>query len=91
MRKALLSTLAASLLALGSYAAPASAVERTLTLDPARTEVTFVLGATGHDVHGVLHLKEGGLRFDPAAHTVSGLALITTSLRIEAMVDPPAG
>lgn len=37
---------------------------RTLALDPAATEITFLLGATGHDVHGILHLASGQLGFD---------------------------
>lgn len=80
MRKALLSLLAASLLALGLTSTTALAAERTLSLDPAHTEVTFLLGATGHDVHGVLHLQEGLLRFDPAAHTASGDVVIDVRL-----------
>ena len=50
MRKHLLPLLPITLFVLAPLAAPAIAVERTLTLDPTRTEVTFELGATGHDV-----------------------------------------
>jgi polyisoprenoid-binding protein YceI len=70
-----------SLLAVAAFAvAPASAVERTLTLDPQSTEVTFVLDATGHDVHGILHLKEGVIRFDPETYTASGDVVIDARL-----------
>jgi polyisoprenoid-binding protein YceI len=44
----------------------------TLTLDPASTEVTFLLGATGHDVHGILHLSSGQIGFDSEAGTAWG-------------------
>ena len=37
---------------------------RSLALDPDATEITFLLGATGHDVHGILHLSSGQLGFD---------------------------
>ena len=33
-------------------------------LDPAATKVSFLLGATGHDVHGLLVLSSGDLRID---------------------------
>lgn len=46
--------------------------ESLLTLDPAATEVTFTLPATGHEVHGVLHLKSGSIRYDQASGAVSG-------------------
>jgi polyisoprenoid-binding protein YceI len=61
-------------------AAPAAAEERTLTLDPQTTEVTFLLGATGHDVHGVLHLAEGTIRFDAVAKTAAGEVVIDARL-----------
>jgi len=80
MRKTLLPVLAFAWLALGRMAAPALAEERTLTLDPAATEVTFLLGATGHDVHGVLHLARGLIRFDAAAKTAEGDVAIDARL-----------
>jgi polyisoprenoid-binding protein YceI len=80
MRKALLPLLAVSLLASGLCSTAALAAERTLSLDPAHTEVTFLLGATGHDVHGVLHLQGGVIRFDAAAGTASGDVVIDARL-----------
>ena len=44
----------------------------TLSLDPAATEITFLLGASGHDVHGVLHLATGQIGFDPEKGTAWG-------------------
>jgi polyisoprenoid-binding protein YceI len=72
MRRTLLPSIPITLLALVSLVSPAIAVERTLTLDPAQTEVTFELRATGHDVHGILHLGGGAIRFDTATRAASG-------------------
>jgi polyisoprenoid-binding protein YceI len=72
MRKALRPLVPITLLILLSLASAATAAERTLTLDPTKTEVTFELGATGHDVHGVLHLQSGAIRFDTATGAASG-------------------
>lgn len=79
MQRPLLASFA-SLLAALSTLAPARAIERTLTLDPQTTEVTFLLGATGHDVHGILHLKEGAIRFDTDADTASGEVVVDARL-----------
>jgi hypothetical protein len=46
--------------------------EHTFVLDPQRTVLSFVLGATGHDVHGLLHATGGELRFDTGKGTASG-------------------
>jgi polyisoprenoid-binding protein YceI len=80
MQRSLLAS-ATSLLAAAAFAAaPACAVERTVTLDPQSTEVTFLLGATGHDVHGILHLRQGVIRFDTDADTASGEVSIDARL-----------
>jgi len=50
----------------------AGAAERTLELDGAHSEVAFDLPATGHDVHGLISLKRGEIRFDDEAGTASG-------------------
>lgn len=73
-RRAVLAVAAAVGVALvaGFQAAPAEAVERTLKLDGAQTRVAFDLPATGHDVHGLISLKEGEIRFDDEAGTASG-------------------
>lgn len=51
---------------------PLAAAEHTLVLDAGRTEVAFSLAATGHDVHGTLHLREGAVTFDPDTGVASG-------------------
>ncbi len=51
---------------------PLLAGEQTLTLDPETSQVTFVLEATGHDVHGNLFLQSGEIRFDPVTGAATG-------------------
>ncbi len=80
MRKALMPLVPVTLLVLALLASPAIATERTLALDPTQTEVTFELGATGHDVHGVLHLERGAIRFDTATGAASGDVTINARL-----------
>ena len=53
-----------------ALAAPAGA--ETLALDPARSTLTFVLGATGHDVEGTLALAEGSIDFDRSTGAAGG-------------------
>jgi polyisoprenoid-binding protein YceI len=48
------------------------AEQRVLVLDPAASKVSFVLGATGHDVEGNLALQSGRIVFDPATGAASG-------------------
>lgn len=66
----LLATLVAAAGAAGQSAAAAE--ELDLRLDPAETEVSFAVGATGHDVHGHLVLQDGEIHFDPASGAASG-------------------
>jgi len=44
----------------------------TLHIDPAQTEVEYLLGATLHSVHGTFHLKQGDFTYDPATGKASG-------------------
>lgn len=48
------------------------ATENTLVLSPEATEVSFDLDATGHDIHGLIGLQSGEIRFDPATGVASG-------------------
>lgn len=61
-----------SLVLIGSLAGPALSAEQVLTLDPEATEITFLLEATGHDVHGQLFLESGEIRFDMDSGAASG-------------------
>ena len=45
-------------------AAALSAQTIALDLDPAQSEVEFLVGSTLHTVHGTFHLKRGAIRFD---------------------------
>jgi polyisoprenoid-binding protein YceI len=53
-----------------------SAQERTLTLDPAKTEVHWTLGGSLHTVHGKFQFKQGTMRFDPANGKASGELIV---------------
>jgi polyisoprenoid-binding protein YceI len=68
IRSILAAALALALLA----TLPASAEEMILRLSPAGSEVTFDVGATGHDVHGSLALRSGEIRFDPETGEAAG-------------------
>ncbi len=52
------------------------AAEQVLTLDPAATEITFVLDATAHEVHGKLFLESGLISFDLASGTAEGEVIV---------------
>jgi polyisoprenoid-binding protein YceI len=55
------------------WAANLTAQQRTLELDPAKTQVHFVLGAT---VHGVFQMRSGVINFDPATGAASGAIVV---------------
>jgi polyisoprenoid-binding protein YceI len=65
-----------SLLLALSAAGLASAADTALRLEPAHTEVNWVLADVLHTVKGTFALKSGSLKFDPAAGTASGRIVI---------------
>jgi polyisoprenoid-binding protein YceI len=68
------------LLALGLAATlPLAAAERTLHLDPAKTEIAFTLGATLHTVEGTARLESGEIRFDPETGEASGRVAVAAA------------
>lgn len=48
------------------------AQERQVTINPAATEVHWILSGNVHTVHGTFKLKRGEVRFDPATGAASG-------------------
>jgi len=64
--------MATALVVAAGFAGSAVAGERLVRLDPAQTQISFDLGATGHDVHGAFSLQTGEIRFDPATGEASG-------------------
>ncbi|MDY7094575.1 MAG: YceI family protein [Acidobacteriota bacterium] len=63
-------------------AAPTAEAKEVLTFEPESTEITFQLGATGHDVEGTLYLREGELVLDPESGEAAG-RLVLDALRTE--------
>ncbi|MCB1035960.1 MAG: YceI family protein [Acidobacteria bacterium] len=57
----------------------ATAAEYHLVLSPENTEITFVLEATGHDVHGTMVLESGDVTFDPETGAASGQLVLDVS------------
>jgi len=55
-----------------SIAATAVAQEVEVQLDPSKSKVDFILGATGHTVKGDFHLQNGTLRFDSQSGAAAG-------------------
>jgi polyisoprenoid-binding protein YceI len=47
-----------------------------LHIEPAKTEVAYLLGATLHSVHGTFQLKRGDFTFDPATGKITGELLV---------------
>jgi polyisoprenoid-binding protein YceI len=67
---------AGMLLAQALWAANLTAQQRTLELDPAKTQIHYVLGATAHTVHGVFQMTSGVINFDPTTGVASGAIIV---------------
>ena len=59
-----------------AVAAPASAQQIAVTLDPAATRINFTLGATLHTVHGTFKLRSGQIHWDTATGRATGSVVI---------------
>ncbi len=59
-----------------AIATPALAQEVQLVLDPAHTNIEFVLSDVLHMVHGGFKLREGNIRVDLATGIASGLVVV---------------
>lgn len=58
------------------FSAPVQAQSVMLNLEPARTQITFTLGATFHTVEGSFKLKSGAIQFNPATGEASGEVVV---------------
>jgi polyisoprenoid-binding protein YceI len=57
-------------------ASQAFAQKGVLELDPAGTQVSFMLGDVLHTVHGTFKLKRGTVKFDPVTGHASGMVVV---------------
>ncbi|MGH9709408.1 MAG: YceI family protein [Candidatus Acidiferrales bacterium] len=55
-----------------AFSASVQAQSVTLNLDPAKTQITFTLGAVLHTVDGTFKMKSGAIQFDPDTGRTSG-------------------
>jgi polyisoprenoid-binding protein YceI len=67
---------AAILLAQSLWAANLTAQQRTLELDPAKTQIQWTLGDVLHTVHGVFQMRSGVISFDPTTGVASGAIIV---------------
>ena len=58
------------------WAANLTAQQRTLELDPAKTQIHYMLDGTLHTVHGVFQMRSGVITFDPATGAASGAIIV---------------
>jgi polyisoprenoid-binding protein YceI len=58
------------------WAADLTAQQRTLELDPAKTQIHYMLGGTLHTVHGLFQMRSGVITFDPATGAASGSIIV---------------
>jgi polyisoprenoid-binding protein YceI len=57
----------------------AQAQQRTFTLDPAKTTVSFTVDSTLHTVHGDFRLKRGAIQFDNSTGAASGELVVDSA------------
>lgn len=57
----------------------AQAQQRTFTLDPAQTKVSFSVDSTLHTVHGDFRLKRGAIQFDNSTGAASGELVVDSA------------
>lgn len=61
------------------WAANLTAQQRTLELDPAKTQIQWTLGDVLHTVHGVFQMRSGVITFDPATGAASGEIIVDSA------------
>ncbi len=53
------------------------AQQQSFKIDPAKSDVSFSLGATGHQTHGTFQVQSGAVSFNPSAAKMSGKVVVT--------------
>ena len=69
----------AVLLLSGVAARSSGANQLFVDLDPAKTQIAFLVSDTLHSVHGFFRLKKGHISFDPATSRMSGDIVVDAS------------
>jgi polyisoprenoid-binding protein YceI len=64
------------LIGLAILAAAALAQSTAYEIDPAKSEVEYVLGSTLHTIHGSFRLKSGAIHFDPETGQAGGALIV---------------
>jgi polyisoprenoid-binding protein YceI len=57
----------------------ALAQHEKFTADPAKSTVSFTLGANDGDKHGTFHAQGASIEFDPKAHTIAGSVIVNAA------------
>lgn len=66
----------ALILAQTLWAADLTAEQKTLELDPAKTDIQWTLDSVLHTVHGVFKMRSGVIQFDPATGAAGGAIIV---------------
>ncbi len=59
-----------------AVAPAARAQQRKFEVNPAASQVSFLLGGNTHHVNGTFHVQSGEIDFNPAARTISGSVVV---------------
>ena len=61
------------------FTSAALAQHEKFTADPAKSTVSFTLGANDGDKHGTFHAQGATIDFDPKAHTIAGSVVVNAA------------
>lgn len=67
------------ILAVMAAASVAQAQQKTFTLDPTQTKVSFTVDSTLHTVHGDFRLKRGSIQFDNSTGAAAGELVVDSA------------
>jgi len=61
------------------FASSALAQHQTFTISPETSEVSFMLGGSGHETHGTFHVQNGSIDFDRTNPKLSGSVVVAAA------------